>query len=39
MNKKINNVKAPPLKIQGIKTKLVSFIMLKCEMGWTRAMG
>lgn len=27
MNNKINNVKAPPLKIQGIKTKLVSFIM------------
>ena len=27
MNNKIYNVKAPPLKIQGIKTKLVSFIM------------
>lgn len=27
MNKDVNGTKAPPIKIQGIKTKLVSFIM------------
>ena len=27
MNRKLNGIKAPPIKIQGIKTKLVPFIM------------
>jgi DNA adenine methylase len=27
MNKRVNGIKAPPIKIQGIKTKLVPFIM------------